>query len=112
MNILPIPKKLLIHNVIYLEKGESNGWDNVLNDPVEINYVRVTPKNRFERKQNAEGIYATHVMLVDRINSSAFPNFKAGSTIKWFSKDYEISEVTPAYDDKEIHHYEVGMILK
>jgi hypothetical protein len=110
MKAKPIPKKLLIHSIEYMEIAGNDGWDTSFNVPIPIDYTRVEPKTNLKRSTDSVSKDCSHVVFVDRSNSSVFPKFKEGSKIRFNEDDYELAEVKPFYDtEPEPHHYELGL---
>jgi hypothetical protein len=110
MKIKPLPKNLLIHTIEYKEMVSNNGWDNSFAEPITIEFTRVEPKTNLKRSNDSVSKDCSHVVFVDRENSSVFPKFKEESRIVFNGDEFELSEVKPFYDVKEEpHHYELGL---
>lgn len=107
----PIPKKLLIHNIVYQEMGESDGWNtSPAGDPVPVNFVRVQPISRANRSANSQGTTAEHELFIDRTHSSEYFEFKVGAEVTFKNKIFKVADVSPMYDfDTVPHHYEIGL---
>lgn len=109
--IAPIPKIALIHSIEYKEKQSDDGWDPVEAEPTPINNVRVELKTSFIRTSTGKGEQYNALVFVDRVNSSQFPDFVAGSTIIFEGKEYELKDTNPIYDFGPLpHHYELGLV--
>lgn len=109
MNIKPIPIKLLSHQIRYEEYASSDGWDSEFKDPIIISNVRIDPFRKLKRTTKSESINTSHILIIDRINSSSFHEFKERSKITWNNKIFEITKVNPIYGFNEIHHYELEL---
>lgn len=110
MRIRPIPKKLLIHTINYLELAANNGWDNSFSEAITIDFVRVEPASSVQRTATSEGSDIKHILFVDRVHSSRFPDFKEKSKIVWNGQTFELKQIKPHYDFGVIpHHYELGL---
>lgn len=110
MNTKPIPRNILIHSIKYKEVLNGDGWDNAYADPIKINNVRVNPSKSVSRSSEAVSTDVSHIVFVDRMFSSYFPDFVEKSIIEWNNKEYEINKVNPYYDTKELpHHYELEL---
>ncbi|MFS0749528.1 putative minor capsid protein [Oceanobacillus sp. 1P07AA] len=110
MVISPIPKHLLPHTIQYKAYEGSSGWDGTHAPPLKIEHVRVTPVSKLKRTANSEGEEVNHVVLVDRVNSSAFPTFKIRSEIEFNGVNREVVDVKPHYaSGSEPHHYELEL---
>ena len=106
-----IPKKLLIHSVIYTPPATNDGWDDAPGEPVTIDHVRVEPSKSYRYESDSTVNAPTHVVFVDREHSTTFPDFKLDSGIKWNGDDYKISKVKPHYEfDDTPHHYELELV--
>lgn len=109
--IHPIPLELLIHDIVYMSVGESDGWNDSYVEPIPILRVRIDSIQRKERSSNSTGQTSELTLLLDRSNSSQFIELKVGSKIVYKTEEYEIVEVSPFYDfDTTPHHYEIGLI--
>lgn len=105
-----IPKQLLIHSIDYEHYTGNDGWDDTWDDAITIENVRVEPVTAIKRSSNAEGDEANHVVFVDRVNSSAFPDFAIKSRIIFDGVSREVVDVKPFYAfGSEPHHYEVSL---
>lgn len=111
MVIKAIPKRLLIHTIEYEEFVGSGTWDDEFASPITITGVRVEPVSRLNRSRDSEGEEVSHVVFVDRLHSSAFPDFKIRSRITFMDVSREIVDVKPFhdFDTNAPHHYEVEL---
>lgn len=111
MTIRAIPRRLLIHSVEYEEYAGSGTWEDEFSEPITIRGVRVEPVSRLNRSSDSEGEQVSHIVFVDRVNSSAFPDFKIRSRITFRGVSREVIDVKPfhAFDTKGPHHYEVEL---
>lgn len=110
--IRPIPKKLLIHSVIYTEKTDGDGWnDSSTPAPITIDRVRVDASTSLNRSSNRQDINADHVLFIDRVHSSQFFRMKEGSTVEFNGREWKVDTVQEFYDFKnQPHHYEIGLV--
>lgn len=105
-----IPSKLLIHSIEYEHYTGNDGWDDTWDEPITINNVRVEPVSQISRSSNAEGEQASHVVVVDRVHSSVFPDFAIKSRITFNGDPREVVDVKPFYGfGSKPHHYEVSL---
>lgn len=108
--IKAIPKMLLIHSIDYEKQIESDGWDATYDDPYTISKVRVEPASSLQRGSDSVGQSASHVVLVDRVNSSHFPDFKPGDRVTFNDIRREVVDVKAHYAfGPKIHHYELEL---
>lgn len=110
VNVRPIPKRLLLHSIVYTEKVKNDRWGK--NDPVTIDKVLVQPASTLNIKSNRQDVTADHLLFIDRVNSSHFFKMTEGSKVKFGDEDeWIVSKVKTLYalsDDP--HHYEVELI--
>ncbi|MFD2658625.1 putative minor capsid protein [Gracilibacillus thailandensis] len=108
MRIKPIPKKLLPDTVTYKPLTGDDGWNKTYGEAQTINHVRIEPATSMNRSSNSEGVLASDLIFVDRINSSYFPtDAKAGDLIN----DREVTNVVKAKAfDENPHHLEMEVV--
>lgn len=107
----PIPKKLLIHSVTHKTGIHKDTWGNVTYDTTTaLNRVRVEPSTkRVMSKENVE-VQLAAVVFYDTVNSSPSTAFNTGEVIEFNGKDYTIMAIDSLYDEKRLHHYELGLV--
>lgn len=113
MRIRPLPKRWLIHDMIYIEKAEDDGWGNPIEpDPINIKHVRYDETTVFSRDTTQTKVLADGIVFVDAVNSKPIVDFKEESTVKINDKELTIKKVIPCYypTRKAIHHYELEVI--
>lgn len=114
MNVRPLPKSWLIHQIIYEGyTGEKDDWQNdVYEAPITINYVRFDDSTVFSRDNTQTKVLANAVIFVDAKNSDPVPEFKEQSRITFNSEKYVINKVVPCYfpNKNKIHHWELEVI--
>ncbi|WP_121605519.1 putative minor capsid protein [Virgibacillus sp. Bac332] len=110
--IKQIPKKLLVHSVKYQPLIGNDGWNNEYGEEITINHVRVVPITSMNRSSNSEGKQANHTVIIDRVNSSYFPDdAKAGDKITFRGMGREATLVKyPSAFDSEPHHLAIEVI--
>lgn len=109
--IKPIPKRLLIHSIIYREKLPDDGWGGGFAEPVTIENIRVEPARSINRSGNADDIVARNIVFIDRVYSKPFLELKEKSKVEFNGKEYEVNKVSPHYGFKDTpHHYEVELV--
>ncbi|GAA5417924.1 hypothetical protein Pryu01_03002 [Paraliobacillus ryukyuensis] len=111
--IKPIPKKVLVHEVIYIssQPEEGDGWNDGRSEPKTISNVRVEPTTSMNRSSDSQGVQANHVLFIDRVNSSLFPSVKAGDKFIFNDVEREASSVKgiSTFSD-EFHHLEIELV--
>lgn len=109
----PIPKKILIHTVtIKTPTGEKDRWGNVVyTDPEEIKFVRLESTTKRIQTKESQDLQLSTLMFYDCKNSN--PNtiiFSQGQVITFNGLDLIVQIIEPLYDEKKLHHYELGLI--
>lgn len=108
----PIPKQLLIHTVTLHHKKHVDRWGKVeLDEGTEVRCVRIEPSRQIVRDQNGAEIQLAASLFCDCRNSHP-------QGIQWHVDDivcvssemYQVKTVEPLYDERTLHHYEVGMV--
>ncbi|MEK3890246.1 putative minor capsid protein [Bacillus sp. FSL K6-3431] len=118
MRIGPLPKKWLIHSIVY--KGFTGKKDDfgkpVYDPPITIEYVRYDESSVFSRDNTQTKILADGVIFVDTTHSKPIPVFKEESKITFNDgvKDRELTlkKIVPCYypNQNKVHHYELEVI--
>lgn len=108
----PIPKSLLIHTVKMHKKGEEDRWGK--GDPdygMELTHVRMEPSGKIVRDKNNAEVQLAAVLFYDCKNSSPRDvEFCVDDIIVFNGIKHKIETVEPLYDNKRLHHYELGLI--
>lgn len=114
MNVRPLPKRWLIHEITYEGyTGKKDDWGNIAYDkPITIKHVRFDDSTVFSRDNTQTKVLANAVIFVDAKNSYPVPDFKEQSKVKFNEKDYVIQKVVPCYypTRNKIHHWELEVI--
>lgn len=113
MSYKPIPKKALIHTIIYTEKSDNTGgWGGSSeNEPETIKHVRVEPKNSVKKTAENEEKLVKGLLFLDAKYSKPFKELVVDSEIKFGGQSLTVLSCEPAYTDSfEPHHYEVELI--
>ncbi len=106
-----IPKRLLIHSIKLIEKGQKDRWGNADETEQAVNHVRIEPSTAIVRDKNNAEIQLAAVLFYDVINSR--PRniaFKVDQIIDFNDERYAVKSVESLYDGCKLHHYELGMI--
>lgn len=108
--IRPIPKSLLIHDIQLQTITGQDAWGKAkYSAPQEIKRVRVEPSSRVVRDKNNQEIQLAATIIHDCKNSSA-AEYHVDQIVTFKNETYRIETVEPLYDDRRLHHVEVGMI--
>lgn len=107
----PIPKHLLIHEVVYHppveeDDGSMDGSEEVV--PVPIKHVRFEPKRqKITTIDNSES-FTNGILFIDYANSKPFMMVDENGVIEFNGRKLSIVEVKELYTTKETpHHLEV-----
>ena len=108
----PIPKTLLIHTVTLCKKGEEDRWGKDNPDyGTELTYVRMEPSGRIVRDKNNAEIQLAALLFYDCKNSSPRDvEFCVDDIIVFNGMKHKVETVDPLYDNRGLHHYELGLI--
>lgn len=114
MRVKPLPKKWLIHEIVYEGyTGEKDDWGNEkFEEPIAIKHVRFDDSTVFSRDQMQTKVLANAIIFVDAKNSSPIPEFKEQSKVRFNNREYVIQKVVPCYypTKNEVRHYELEVI--
>lgn len=107
-----IPKSLLIHAVTLYKKGEEDRWGK--GDPdyfTELTYVRMEPSGKIVRDKNNAEIQLAATLFYDCKNSRPQDvAFEVDDIIIFNGMKHQVMLIEPLYDNKRLHHYELGLI--
>ena len=115
MRIGPLPKRWLIHDIIYEEKlpGKDSYGNPRFAEPIIIKNVRFDDSTIFSRDNTDTKILANAVIFVDSTHSTNLPEkFTEESRITFNGKNYVIKKVVDCYypNKNAIRHYELEVI--
>lgn len=114
-----IPKKLLIHNAELInEYGDEWAVTKRISAPLEHVWIEASHSNIFDVK--SQQITLSAVLFFDCKNSECDISFAlegeeiGGRTllaqrVQWNGRTYTVKTIEPIYDDRRLHHYEVGL---
>ncbi len=107
-----IPKSLLIHYATLHKKVNEDRWGKgELDAGVELTYVRMEPSGKIVRDKNNAEIQLAATLFYDCKNSS--PQgiaFCEDDIIVFNGVKHRVQTVEPLYDEKRLHHYELGLV--
>lgn len=114
MHIRPLPKRWLIHEIIYEGyTGQKDDWGNdKFEEPITIKHVRFDDSTVFSRDNTQTKVLANAVIFVDAKYSTPIPDFKEQSKVTFNDKEFVIQKVVPCYypTKNAVHHYELEVI--
>ena len=110
--IRPIPRKLLIHTVTLQKKISEDKWGKeTLEAGTKLEHVRVEPSSRIVRnKENAEVQLAATLFYDCRNSRPSGITFQEDDIILFNGQKHKVQTIEPLYDEKKLHHYEMGLI--
>lgn len=109
----PIPKRLLIHSAEAIKQENADMWDNKTDKTVALlENVRIEPSNALTVTKDNRQIKLSAVLFFDCTHSRpAGFDFSETDIIEAIGGRYEVISVDKLYDEKKLHHYEVGLCL-
>ena len=113
MNVRPLPKRWLIHEMDYYPPAEKDSWGNIIeSDPIRIKHVRYDNSTVFSRDSTQTKIVADGVIFVDAKHSSPIPEFKEDTKVKINGRELTIKKIIPCYHPtkNEVRHYELEVV--
>lgn len=107
-----IPKSLLIHNVMFQRIKSQDRWgEKEAYNGIVIKHVRMEPSSRIVRDKNSAEVQLSAVLFYDCRNSQPKNmEFKEDDIIVFNGQKHRVQIVEPLYDNKKLHHYELGLI--
>lgn len=102
----------MIHTVTLLEKETEDLWGKETpGAEIILERVRVEPSSRIVRDKNGAEIQLSATLFYDCINSR--PQgvlFQEDDMVLFNGQRHRVQTVESLYDEKRIHHYEMGLI--
>lgn len=106
-----IPKKLLIHDAVLKREKKSEWGSGALETVTELSRIRIEPSSRITRDKNNVEYQLTAILFFDCKNSRpSNQEFREDDIIDFHGSLHRIISVEPLYDERKLHHYEMGMI--
>lgn len=110
--MMAIPKSLLIHQAIFHRKISEGRWGKEQTDEGQtLLNIRIEPSSKIVRDKNNAEVKLSALMFYDCKNSK--PKgiaFEKDDIIIFQGLKHKIEIVEPLYDEKKLHHYELGLI--
>ena len=115
LTMRPIPKKLLIHTVKLHKRINEDAWGKgQLDAGVELSSVRMEPSSQIVRDKNNAELRLSAVLFFDCRNSEPrgmkFNSDNVDDIVIFNGEKHMIKAVEPLYDERKLHHYELGLI--
>lgn len=106
-----IPKSLLIHNARLLQEVPGEWGTKELQRIEELEYVRIEPSSKIVRDKNNAEQQLSATLFFDCKNSSPRGlEFKEDQIVDFNGLKHRIVAIEPLYDNRKLHHYEIGMV--
>lgn len=107
-----IPKSLLIHSVEFREKLEEDRWgQSTVSFEQTLSCVRFEPSSKIVRTTNNSEVQLSAILIYDCTNSRPKNfEFKLDNIISFNNQKYRVVFIEPLYDNKKLHHYEIGLV--
>lgn len=109
----PIPKHVLIHEVVYqapTEEDDGGMGGGVAPDPIDLKGVRFAPtRKRITTSDNRE-ILTNGILYIDSVNSETFLIPDVDGEITFRNKRLSIVEVKELYTDEPTPHHVAVML--
>lgn len=107
-----IPKSLLIHTVTLHKKINKDKWGKgELDQGTELTFVRIEPSGKMVRDKNNAEIQLVATLFYDCKNSRPMNlEFATDDLIVFNGVMHRVEIVEPLYDNKRLHHYELGLV--
>lgn len=113
MSFKPIPRRILIHEVIYTPFIETNsGWGGDSESKSEvIKRVRFEPSKLVRKTNVNEEKLVKGTLFIDAKYSKPFIELEVNSVVEYKGKSLIVESCDPIYEKKDTpHHYEVILI--
>lgn len=110
--MLAIPKNLLIHSAV-LQSSTENKWQSEIRETIaELKKIRIEPSSKLVTSKDNRQITLSAVLFFDLRNSRPLNiSFEHGQKILFNGNTYTIETIEELFDNRKLHHYELGLIL-
>lgn len=109
--VRPIPRRLLIHSVIYEEYSGNSGWGETYLPPVTLENVLVQPVSNINRSNIAEEKRYKAILFFDMTHSTPKVTFKEKSRVTFNGETMTVQGVNTLYAlSATPHHIEVELV--
>ena len=104
--MMPIPKRMLPHEVTYQKRGKTDRWGNSEETiGTKIKYVKVEPTTKIVRDKNNAEVKLSAMLFYDCKNSSPKGvSFARDDIIVFQGAKHKVQIVESLYDNKQLHH--------
>ena len=106
----PIPRKLLIHTAIQKYNQVDDGLGHLSGSSRSLSRIRIEPSSKIVITRDNTQKQLTSVLFYDCRNSlPAGVAFTENDVITFNDVDYAVLGIDKLYDNKGLHHYEIGL---
>ncbi len=111
--MLPIPRALLIHKATIKGEEMSNEWGEIIaTDSIDLTSIRLEPTSTVITTKNNQQLQLSAVLFYDcKYSEPKNQAFAEDTVITFNGKGYTVKTVEELYDEKGLHHIELGLIL-
>lgn len=108
-----IPRNLLIHSAKAYSELTENTWNDKSRELIaELDCVRIEPSASIRLTNTNEQVQLSAVLFFDCRNSAPKDfDFSKTDIITACGSEYRVISVDKLYDERGLHHYEVGLCL-
>jgi hypothetical protein len=108
--VRPIPKRLLIHSAVLKSPTGTDAWQDRTWNETPLRFVRLDPSEKVVMTKDNTEVQLTSTLFYDCKNSDP-PGirFSHGQKIKWNGREYTVETAEEMYDERRLHHWEVGL---
>lgn len=108
----PIPKSLLIHSAELQEVVEDEWQNEKVQSSTALMRVRIEPMSKLVTSSNNRTVTLSATLFYDCRNSRpAGVEFKQGQRLVFNGREYTVETIEQLYDNRGLHHLEVGLCL-
>lgn len=109
--MMPIPKRLLIHNALLKISNDIDVWQNATCTDIPLSFVRVEPCNKVVISKDNTQRQLTGTLIYDcKYSQPQGTVFEPQQKIVHCNTEYTIETVEHQYDASKLHHIELGLI--
>lgn len=109
--MIPIPSSFLIHSAQLLTPTGEDVWQSqTYGSPISLSHIRVEPvKQWITDKENRQVSLSASLFYDCRNSLPRNVEFRAGAKVIFDGREYTIETVERLYDERRLHHIEVGL---
>lgn len=95
-----------------MQKKQKNQWgEGEVVEENEINFVRIEPSSKVIKDKNNNEIQLAATLFFDYKNSKPqSTSFEEGDIVVFNNQKHKIQLIEPLFDEKKLHHYEIGLV--